>query len=130
MDVYNIPEEENVKILDEPITSEYPNLEEYLGVLENEAWNAYYDLDLSASPSIILNPNGRGTYPADEMPRITGDYHSDGEKFWFEPRMQFPEFVKWNDYRGSYAGHLRHWEEAGKLADYLLEHEWYIETEE
>ena len=109
--------------------NKFPNLEEYLGSLENLAYNAYYDLDLSNAPNVVLRPNGSGTYTAEEMPTVYGDYKHDDEYFWFEPRMQFPRMLKTNDYTGSYHSHMNAWSEAAKLADYLLEASWAFDTE-
>ena len=107
---------------------ELPKLEEYLGTLENAAYNAHYDLDLSDYPHIALRPNGKGTHPAEEMPNIFGDYKHDDKYFWFEPRMQFPRGLKSNQYTGSYHSHMKDWAEAAKLADYLLESQWEFDA--
>lgn len=110
--------------------NKFPNLEEYLGSLENQAYNAHYDLDLSDYPHIALRPNGEGTYPEEEMPIIFGDFKSDGKRFWFIPRMQFPRMIKDNMFEGSYHAHMVDWAIAAKLADYLLESVWYIDNED
>lgn len=108
----------------------FPNLEEYLGTLENQAYNAYYDLDLSDAPNIVLRPNGKGTYSKSEMPIIYGKYKSDKDAFWFEPRMEFPKYLSDNSFTGNYHSRLEDWTNAAKLADYLLEAIWYIDVED
>lgn len=110
--------------------NKYPNLEEYLGTLENKAYNAYYDLDLSDAPNIVLRPNGKGTYSNSEMPIIYGQYTSDEGQFWFEPKMEFPRYLSDNSFTGNYYSRLEAWTNAAKLADYLLETAWYIDTED
>ncbi len=110
--------------------NKFPNLEEYLGSLENLAYNAYYDLDLSNAPNIVLRPNGKGTHSKSEMPVIYGEYKSDEGAFWFEPRMEFPRYLSDNTFTGNYHSRLEDWTNAAKLADYLLEAIWYIDVED
>ena len=107
-----------------------PNLEDYLGMLENQAFNAHYDLDLSNATVIVLRPNGTGTHPASEMPTIFGEYRSKDDHFWFEPSMKFPEVLKDNEWLGNYHSHMEAWMEAAKLADYLLKSEWVMDQED
>ena len=107
-----------------------PNLEEYLGMLENMAFNRDYELDLSEAPNISIRPNGRGSHKADLMPIIYGEYKHDDEAFWFVPRMEFPRVLKDNEWLGNYSSYLESWSDAAKLADYLLKNQWMFDIEE
>ena len=109
---------------------EIPNIGDYLGTLETLAYNTHYDLDLSDAPHVVLRPNSRCVYPESEMPTIYGDYETDGERFWFEPRMEFPKILKDNMFEDGYHSHMEHWGRVAKLADYLVEHSWYIDVED
>ena len=86
----------------ETMGHEIPNIEDYLGTLENLAYNTHYDLDLSNAPHLVLRPNSSCVYPEYEMPTIYGDYKTDGERFWFEPRMEFPKILKDNMFEDGY----------------------------
>lgn len=115
-----------MKIIDE---NGLPKLEEILGFIESEAYNAHYDIDMTKRPNIVFVPNGSGTYPAEIMPTIYCDFQKDDKYFWFNPRMVFPEEIKDVQYLGGFSSRMRAWTEAARLADSMLEAQWELDAE-
>ena len=89
------------------------------------AYNAHYDIIVDGS-TIELRPNGTGTYSSDEMPSVFADLQSDGDYFWYENvRMMFPD-IQDVEYAEGFQSRMKSWVSAGRLADYLHEHEWPV----
>lgn len=99
--------------------------EEFLGMLETEAYNAGYDMDLNDPFHIVLK--ARDT--SDPMPIIHAEYKDNGKYFWYTTHMEFPDRVDEGEYNGHFKYILDKWGKAAQVADYLVTHQWRIDEE-
>ncbi len=99
--------------------------EQYLGMLENEAYNAGYTMDLSDPMHIVLVARENDT----PMPTIHAEYEKDDKYFWYKTHMEFPERLDEGEFSGHFPHILSKWMKAAKVADYLMTHQWSVDDE-
>lgn len=102
------------------------DIENFLSTLESSAYNAGYELDLNDPYKIKIEP----TKDKDLMPYIYAEYQEDDVFFWYRVEMTFPKSMSEEETNYMrFSSYMRDWMDAAKLADYLMEHKWEIDTE-